>query len=42
MGLYIVKTLCERLGHRIEIESKEGEYTKLTITFGKNGFMTFE
>lgn len=39
MGLYIVKTLCERLGHRIEIESKEGEFTKITIAFGKTDFM---
>lgn len=36
MGLYIVKTLCERLGHRIEAESVQGEYTDIVITFGKN------
>lgn len=38
MGLYIAKKLCVKLGHRIEIESEENEYTKVTITFGKNDF----
>lgn len=36
MGLYIAKGLCEKLGHRIEIKSKKGKYTKVIITFGKN------
>ena len=36
MGLYIAKKLCTKLGHKIEIESKEKEYTILKITFGKN------
>ncbi len=38
MGLYIVKTLCERLGHRISADSEEGEYTTVTIAFGKDPF----
>lgn len=36
MGLYIVKKLCKKLGHNIYIESKENEYTKVIIEFGKN------
>ena len=35
MGLYIVKKLCDKLGHNIKIESKEKEYTKVIIEFGK-------
>ena len=38
MGLYIAKNLCKKLGHKIEIESKENEYTKVCITFAKNKF----
>lgn len=38
MGLYIVKNLCTKLGHKIEISSKINEYTKVTITFSKNHF----
>lgn len=38
MGLYIVKKLCDKLGHKIELESKEGEYTQVNITFYKNDF----
>ena len=36
MGLYIVKKLCDKLGHNIKIESKEKDYTKVIIEFGKN------
>ena len=36
MGLYIVKKLCDKLGHNIRIESKEKDYTKVIIEFGKN------
>ncbi|MCX7885074.1 MAG: sensor histidine kinase [Caloramator sp.] len=35
MGLYLAKKLCEKLGHKISIESKYGEYTKVTIHFPK-------
>lgn len=38
MGLYIAKKLCEKLGHQITIESKVGEYTKVTIIFSQNDF----
>ena len=31
MGLYIAKNLCKKLGHKIEIESKENEYTNRLI-----------
>ncbi len=36
MGLYIIKKLCERLGHNIYIESEVNEWTKVVIEFGKN------
>lgn len=36
MGLYIVKNLCNRLGHRISAESVKNEYTDIIIIFGKN------
>ena len=38
MGLYIVKKLCDRLGHTVDIQSKKGEYTCLTITFADNEY----
>ncbi len=38
MGLYIAKNLCNKLGHKIEIESKEGVYTKVMITFSLNNY----
>lgn len=38
MGLYIAKQLCEKLGHKIEIESEENKYTSVFITFSKNQF----
>lgn len=38
MGLYITKKLCTKLGHRIEIESKENEWTKVKLIFGKNDY----
>lgn len=38
MGLYICKQLCEKLGHKIEIESRENEYTNIKITFYKDEF----
>ena len=36
MGLFIAKSLCDKLGHKIKIESKENEYTRVIITFCKN------
>lgn len=38
IGLYLTKNLCRKLGHTISIESKEGVYTKVIITFSKNSF----
>ncbi len=36
MGLFIAKNMCKKLGHKIEIKSKEGEYTELQIIFSKD------
>ncbi|WP_062107172.1 sensor histidine kinase [Bacillus niameyensis] len=33
MGLYLVKEVCEKLGHQIEIESTEGEGTIVKLLF---------
>ena len=41
MGLYIVKSLCRRLGHDIDVRSVTGEFTEFAITFGKNDFYKF-
>lgn len=38
MGLFIAKNLCAKLGHKISIDSKVNEYTKVTISFYKNTF----
>ena len=38
MGLFLVKKMCEQLGHQVEIESIENEYTKVIITISKNSF----
>ncbi|WP_295091217.1 sensor histidine kinase [Ruminococcus sp.] len=38
MGLYIVKSLCNRLGHGISVASEYGSFTELTITFSKNDY----
>lgn len=42
MGLYICKKLCDKLGHRIWIESEEGEYTRVCLEFGKDDFYQME
>ncbi len=39
MGLYIAKQLCKKLGHKITIDSKENEYTEVSIIFNKNDFL---
>lgn len=36
MGLYIVKKLCNKLGHGVSAKSVQGEFTEIIITFGKN------
>lgn len=38
MGLYIVKRLCEKLGHKIAVKSVPNEYTDVVISFSKNDF----
>ena len=38
MGLFIAKNLCNKLGHKISIESKVSEYTKVYIEFPKNEY----
>ena len=38
MGLYICKRLCEKLGHQIDIASIKGEYTAVSMHFGRNEF----
>lgn len=38
MGLNICKNLCEKLGHKIFVESKINQYTKINIIIAKNGF----
>lgn len=40
MGLYIVKKLIDKLGHKINIKSKENEFTLVKITFNKNDYYT--
>lgn len=39
MGLYLCRELCNKLGHKIQIISEEGKYTKVTILFDKNTFL---
>ena len=38
MGLYIAKQLCKKLGHKIAIDSKENEFTEVSLIFNKNDF----
>lgn len=42
MGLYICKRLCGKLGHMIKVESMEGEFTEVKISFGVNKYFEFE
>lgn len=41
MGLYLCKTLCERLGHKLDIDAKQGVFTELVITFQTDAFIKF-
>ncbi len=41
MGLYLSKKLCDRLGLQLSIDSKENEYTKITIVFPKGKIHSF-
>lgn len=38
MGLYICRKMCGKLGHEIWMEAAEGEWTKVMIRFGKDGY----
>lgn len=38
MGLYICKKMCQKLGHKIQMESEEGKYTRVSIWFGKDTY----
>ncbi len=40
MGLYIVKTLCDKLGHRIVTTSQPEKFTKTSISFAKHEYYT--
>ena len=42
MGLYIVHSLCSRLGHKIGAVSGKGEYTEIILTFGRNDHFKME
>ncbi|MDE6781676.1 MAG: sensor histidine kinase [Ruminococcus sp.] len=39
MGLYIIKNLCESLGHEVKAVSETDSFTDISITFGKNSFL---
>lgn len=39
MGLYIARQLCKKLGHKIAIDSKENEFTEVSILFNKDDFL---
>ena len=36
MGLYLANEICEKLGHKLEIDSEVGLGTTITLTFGVN------
>ena len=38
MGLYIVKELCRKLGHEVSIESEQGKWTRVSLSFSDNEF----
>ncbi|WP_373599799.1 ATP-binding protein [Paraclostridium bifermentans] len=38
MGLYLVKKLCDKLGHKVKVESQVGEFTKISICFSNNEY----
>lgn len=38
IGLFIAKSLCQKLGHKIEVKSKWQEYTEIIITFEMNSY----
>ena len=38
MGLYICRKMCKKLGHEIWMESRQGEFTRVIIRFGKDQY----
>ena len=38
MGLFIAKNMCDKLGHKIEIESALNKYTRVYISFAKDKY----
>ena len=42
IGLYLSKKLCDKLGIGIELNSKEREFTEITLIFPKNSYNSFE
>lgn len=42
MGLYIVRSLCERLGHKVSAVSEKGSFTEILLTFGRNDHIKME
>lgn len=38
LGLYMVQTIAQRLGHSIQVESRYGEYCRFTLEFRKNTY----
>ena len=38
MGLYMAKTIMERMGHRIKAESIYGEYSRFSVIFRENSY----
>lgn len=38
MGLFIAKNMCEKLGHKISIESEYHKYTRVSISFFHNNY----
>ncbi len=41
MGLFIAKSLCEKLGHKIRIDSLAQKFTRVEIIFYKNDYYKF-
>ncbi len=40
LGLYLCKNICDKLGHKLSIDSKEGEGTEVSITVSKENVHT--
>lgn len=38
MGLYICRRMCDKLGHKIWLESEEERFTRVVIGFGRNDY----